>query len=35
MAQWLAYLLSDPAAPVLILSVPKQFSEEKIVTFAE
>ena len=34
-AQWLAYLLPDPAAPGLITSVSKNVSEEKIVDIAE
>ena len=34
-AQRLVCLLLDPAAPALILSVPKTFSEEKIVNVAD
>ena len=34
LAQWLAHLLLDPAAPGLIASVPKKYSEEKIVNVA-
>ena len=34
-AQWLPYLLPDPAAPGLILSIPKKFSDEKSVDLAE
>ena len=34
-AQWLAYLLPDPAAPGLIPCVPKRISEGKIVDVAE
>ena len=34
-AQWLVYLLMDPAAPCLIPSIPKAFSKEKIVNFAK
>ena len=34
-AQWLADLLPDPAAPGLIPSIPKSFSREKIVDIAE
>ena len=34
-AQWLAYLLLDPAAPGLIPSVLKKISEEKVVNVAE
>ena len=34
-AQWSAYLLLDPAAPGLILSISGIFSEEKIVNVAE
>ena len=32
--QWLAYLLPNPAAPGSIPSIPKKFSEEKIVDVA-
>ena len=34
-AQWLAYLLLDPAARGLIPSIPQKNSEEKIVDVAE
>ena len=34
-AQWLTYLLPDPAAPGLNPSIPEIFSEEKIVNVAE
>ena len=34
-AQWLSYLLPDPAATSLIPSIPDIFSEEKIVDVAE
>ena len=33
--QWLAYLLSDPAATGLIPNIPEIFSVEKIVDVAE
>ena len=35
MAQWLAYLLPDPATLCLIPSSPKIISEEKTVNAAE
>ena len=35
MTQWLAYLLLDPAAPGLIPSIHKFFSDENIVIVAE
>ena len=35
MAQWLPYLLLDPAAPGSIPSIPKKISDEKIVIVAE
>ena len=34
-AQWLAYLILDPAAPGYIPSNPNFFSKEKIVNVAE
>ena len=34
-AQWLAYLLPDPAGLALNPSIPKLLSEEKIVNVAE
>ena len=34
-AQWLGYFLTDPAALGSIPSIPKLFSEEKIVDIAE
>ena len=34
-AQWLAYLLLDPAAPGSILRVPKKISEERVVNVGE
>ena len=34
-AQWLAYLLADSAAPCFNTSVPKKFSEEKYKPIAE
>ena len=34
-AQQLAYLLPEPAAPSLIPSIPKKISEEKIIDVAE
>ena len=34
-AQWLSYLLLEPAAPGSIPSIPEIFSEEKIVNVAE
>ena len=34
-AQWLSYLLLEPAAPGSIPSIPENFSEEKIVNVAE
>ena len=34
-AQWLAYLLSDPATPGLIPCVPENVSKEKIINIAE
>ena len=33
-AQWLSYLLLEPAAPVLIYCVPKKFLKENIVEVA-
>ena len=33
--QWLAYLLSNPAAPGSIPSIPNKFSEENIEDAAE
>ena len=30
-AQWLSYLLPDPAAPGLIPDVPEKFSEDKML----
>ena len=35
MAQWLAHLLPDPAAPGLNPSIPQKCSDEKIVNVAE
>ena len=35
MAQWVAYLLLDPAAPGWILSVPKVFFWEKNIDITE
>ena len=35
MAQWLAYLLPDPAAVGSIPNITKDFSEENIINVAE